>query len=281
MLKERKVIEELGFQVPLVSSSLYSEISDKYSFSQICKAEGIPTPKEFASLQDIKMPFVAKPVRYFTEGKNVSDKPLLVFTDTILSDLQDKMKDTQFYFQEFIGGSSYYLLYYFNKNQEYSVFSQQNLIQQDNGLSIIAAKSSDYHKKEISKLFAEIFKKRGFRGLVMVEVKEYNGVPYMIEANPRIWGPSQLILDAGMDLFLRFAIDFSLIPYKELTYPTYQPGVRYFWSGGVFDVQKRNKEISFHSYTKENYFDEYSKWVKRDIYLRQDTMELYIYELNK
>jgi hypothetical protein len=36
----------------------------------------------------------------------------------------------------------------------------------------------------------------GFYGLVMIEVKEYDNQFYMIEANPRLWGPSQLILDA-------------------------------------------------------------------------------------
>ena len=33
----------------------------------------------------------------------------------------------------------------------------------------------------------------------------------MIEANPRLWGPSQLILDSGMDLFQCFAYDNKLI----------------------------------------------------------------------
>ena len=51
----------------------------------------------------------------------------------------------------------------------------------------------------------------GYYGLIMIEVKIQDGEYYMIEANPRLWGPSQLILDAGMDLFHRFALDNGLI----------------------------------------------------------------------
>ena len=40
----------------------------------------------------------------------------------------------------------------------------------------------------------------------MVEVceDEISGVMYMIEANPRIWGPIQFVLDQGVDLLAPF-----------------------------------------------------------------------------
>ena len=33
----------------------------------------------------------------------------------------------------------------------------------------------------------------------------------MIEANPRFWGPSQLFVDAGFNLFESFLFDYNII----------------------------------------------------------------------
>ena len=51
----------------------------------------------------------------------------------------------------------------------------------------------------------------------MVEVKHLSNKNYMIEANPRFWGPSQLFVDAGINLFEAFLVDNGLLN-KRLTF---------------------------------------------------------------
>ncbi len=279
LLKERKNLEGLGYVIPLVDEELYSEISDKYSFCKICDKNGIQIPKEYKTFENMSYPFVAKPVEYFTNNQKVNEKPILIFNDKDLKILRSKMESAKFFFQEFISGVSYYLLYYFDKEQKFSLYSQENLIQQHNGLSIIAAKSSDIHKKDIAIKFANIFQEMKFRGLIMVELKEYKGEFYMIEANPRLWGPSQLILDSGMDLFYKFADDYDLLKQNNFEPLEYKLDIKYFWFGGIVEDQKKELEVAFHRYKKEEFFNEYYEWVKNDIYLKMDTINLFHYEI--
>ena len=130
----------------------------------------------------------------------------------------------QYYFQEYIAGSCYYLLYYFDKDGSYSVYSQENLIQQSNGGSMILSKSSDIHNQEISKAYASLFVKEKYHGLIMVELKKFKNKFYMIEANPRFWGPSQLIIDASMDLLDRFMLENKLIKKPKIKLKDYKKG---------------------------------------------------------
>lgn len=113
----------------------------------------------------------------------------------------------------------------------------------------------------------------------MVEVRYKEGKSYMIEANPRIWGPSQLMNDAGMDLFALWAKDLGLI--EEFTHQIYRPGVAYFWSGGLTEDMRYRREITFHNYSKEQFFDEYEEWIRNEVYLREDTIGIFLKELRE
>lgn len=274
LLQERQYLENIGYEIPLVSQNLYAEISDKYSFGELCKSNGIRVPNEYETVTIDQIPFVAKPKSYFTQNNSVNEKPIIVKNRIDFEALQKSVNNTSFYFQEFVGGKSFYLLYYFNKNGGYQVFSQQNLIQQDNGLSIIAAQSSSFHTHEVADAFAHIFLQKKYTGLLMIEVKEYQGEVYMIEANPRIWGPSQLVIDAGMNLFYHFAFDYGLID-RDTILPEYKTDVRYFWSAGIVEDRKKGNTIAFHQYDASLFFDEYHRWISSDIYLREDTIKLF------
>ena len=112
----------------------------------------------------------------------------------------------------------------------------------------------------------------------MIEIKFYEGKYYMIEANPRLWGPSQLLLDSGMDLFYLFANDLGLITTTPKA--QYKEGVKYFWSGGLFEDQLNGKTPVFHNYASNIFFTEYSAWCKADVYIKGDTFQIYQKELN-
>ncbi|WP_018617298.1 hypothetical protein [Segetibacter koreensis] len=275
LINYRSDIEDLGFIVPLCKKELYEEVSNKYSFGKLCNQNNIKTPIELTLSNKFSVPFVAKPKSYTAKSGSIH-KPSLVYNSNVFYKNRDKFDSDDFYFQEFIGGNSYYLLFYFPRKGDVSTYSQENLIQQSNGRSIIAAKSSDIHENKIAGDFIELFVKRGFTGLVMVEVKFSNDQFYMIEANPRLWGPSQLILDAQMDLFHKFLYDYGLIE-NNFKFE-YRPNIKYFWSGGIIEDQVQKNKIAFHNYSKKEFFDEYYSLIANDIYARPDTFEIFEHE---
>ncbi|MBJ6119786.1 hypothetical protein JAO76_16380 [Pontibacter sp. BT310] len=275
LLKNKASLSEIGYLIPLCEPNLYHIISDKYSFGNLCKNYNITVPSEYNLDKELIYPFVIKPLTYSSSTGSIL-KPSIIFSTNDFENFIQKNDLKDFYLQEFIGGSSYYLLYYFRLDGSYTVFSQENLIQQSNGRSIVAAQSSDIHKNPISKQFSALFLDNEFTGLVMVELKFYKNQFYMIEANPRLWGPSQLILDAQMNLFESFLNDYGLLDgYEKLNYKV---NVKYFWSGGIIEDQRKQESLAFHSYSKELFFNDYTKFCAKDIYAYPDTFEVYSQE---
>ena len=132
---------------------------------------------------------MAKPQKYFSQGR-------IIFSPYIINNEIDKemflhrCNPSDFFYQKYIQGESCYLLYYFHRNGGVLKFSQCNFIQQPNGKSIVAAVSSEAHDSSVSIKFEKLFKKLQFYGLVMIEIRKANNENFMIEANPRFWGPS-------------------------------------------------------------------------------------------
>jgi hypothetical protein len=153
-------------------------------------------------------------------------------------------------------------------------FSQENIVQQPDGKSMVAAVSSDLHNTIESKKYEELFKSLQFFGLVMVEVKQRDGINYMIEANPRFWGPSQLFVDAGVNFFEALLYDFEVLDHlpklNESTDIT-----RYFWFGGVVDTYKENKRLKFYEGNENDLMYSLPAWLQSDVYRRTDTMDIF------
>lgn len=276
LLTNREIIEEMGFCIPLCDELLYCKLSDKTSFEDLCLENGIATPLVLDNPSKDDIPFVIKPKSYFNCGE-IADKPKII-TDTEEYNRYMKPDMTGYYFQEFVKGNSYYLLYFISKNGDYRVYSQKNYVQQHDGLSIIAAESSLIHEDPRTLAFTKMLIKEGFVGLIMIEIREYNEKFYMIEANPRIWGPSQLIVDSQMDLFDLFAKSCGF-EYEDLS-EEYQPGSKYFWFGGYLETSLARKQVKFHSgYTYELLLEELAIWIKNDIYDRPDTIGMFISEM--
>ena len=269
LLKNQKELESINITFGLVNEKLYKKISDKYSFSLICEKFKIATPKEFDTKPE-GYPFVIKPKYYVASNYNIADKPAIIYSDNEYEEYMKGKTGKDYYFQEYVGGRSYYLLYYISKNKSYSVYSHENLIQQAEGGSMILCKSSTIHQNKIENEFAQLLIKIGFHGLIMIEVKNIKNRFIMIEANPRIWGPSQLILDSEMNLWDQFALDNNLI--ENSPKRKYKPNIWYFWSAGFSNNQKN---IVKYGITYNEFFNNYREILKSEIYLKKDTIELY------
>lgn len=169
LLQHRILLEKTGCIIPIVEEQLYNSVSDKYSFGMLCSKNGITIPKEYDKGAIVKPPVVAKPRTYFSGSQKNVFTPVLIYSDEELNKFEKEHEQDDFYFQEFVQGESFYLLYYFDQHGEVTKCSQQNFVQQAGGKSMIACLSSDYHRSGESDKYETLFKKLNFRGLVMIE----------------------------------------------------------------------------------------------------------------
>lgn len=278
LLEHKDQIENENITFGLCDASLYAKISDKYDFGSLCEKYNINVPKEFKTKPNF-FPYIIKPKAYFNASHSVNAKPALIFNKQQEDQFLSNVNQDEVFFQEYVGGKSIYLLFYFFKDKSFSVYSQENFMQQHNGGSMIVAKSSEYHlDATLVQSYVNLFQKEHFHGLVMVEVKQYNGKQYMIEANPRFWGPSQLILDAKMSLFEDFCFDNKLLHNRKIKTTDYLKDTTYFWSGGLVETQKSKAQLMLYDYNNENYLNDYSNLISNEIYLRNDTIQIYLKE---
>lgn len=273
-LKYRTEFTKINIDIPLCDESLYVSISDKSSFTQLCRKSGIDVPEEFDSITAAPLPCVAKPKYY--KGK-VSGKilnPIIIENEIELKTFLKEYESKDFFFQEYIPGGSYYLLYYFFKdNREPLTYSQENLAQQKSGGSILAAKSSDLHHTDLARKYKKLFQQIRFTGLVMVEVRGSPQEAKMIEANPRFWGPSQLFVDANVNFFSALLYDngFDL----PLDNHSREEITHYFWDDGESFETNALSTTAFHQYSPEQLTRDYRAWDNYNLLKRTDTIELY------
>jgi predicted ATP-grasp superfamily ATP-dependent carboligase len=258
-------------EVPLADKSQYEKISDKTSFTELCRQNGIQVPAEYRDFQSAPIPIVAKPKTYFASNGDIHT-PVIIQTQKDKESFEKKYNLADFYYQEFVEGCSYYLLYYFHKDGTCEKLSQKNLMQQPQGKSIVAAVTSDIHRLDVSNQYEKLFNDAGFRGLVMVEIKGTKNNNFMIEANPRFWGPSQLFVDSGPDLFESFLKDYS---FNVTPAPANVGEHKYFWYGGYQEVIRAGGKITYYDYSLHQFNSEKQDWLAADVYNREDTRKLF------
>lgn len=275
-LAKKDYFEKLGCIIPLVNEDKYSLVSDKESFCRLCEEEAISVPSKCSLPSVFETPLIAKPISYSTESKEIYS-PIFILSSEQLDEFREKYRTEDFFYQEFLlDGDSVYLLFYFDKHGNYHVYSQRNLAQQFGGKSIIAAvPDASYKKAELTGPYVKMFKKIGFMGIVMVELRIRGNTAYMIEANPRFWGPSQFFCDAGMNFFELMLSDYGLLN-GEVSW-TEKPDARYFWSGGI-EGNMLPEGCVFHGDGEKTVINEKEKFEKSDIYMRDDTAKVYAVE---
>jgi len=275
LLENREILESHGAIIPLVAQQLYIAISDKHSFGSMCKRNGLLVPEEYDQAPSC-FPFVAKPRRYCS-GKKTQLKPCLILNEDDLNEFTESWDEGDFFYQEFVSGRSYYILLYLPKKGNAIRYSQENIAQQSNGGSIVCAISSDIHKESIADQYIEMLKAVGFFGLVMIEVRQKGNQYYMIEANPRMWGPMQLVVDAQVPIFSAFLRDQGV----QVRNPDEQQAdVYYFWSGGIVRDQMLGHALAYHSSSAGQLMLAYSNLIRQDVYLRSDTIRIYWNEIH-
>lgn len=111
-----------------------------------------------------------------------------------------------------------------------------------------------------------------YHGFIMIELRVDENREYMIEANPRFWGPSQLFVDAGYNSFEIFLKEYGFLN-KQIVLNHINEDVFYYWNGGVVQQEYINQVPVFLSNGKKIF--DCGECMKHDIYYRKDTMQLF------
>lgn len=261
-------LETLGLENVLVEKALYETISEKELFSALCLSHHLLIPEKIVFPKQFAQKFVAKPKRYYSESGKVYN-PVLITCETDYDRFVNTFPKNDFFYQPFVEGRSIYLLYYITRSGETYRFSQENLIQQPGGKSIVCAKSSTFHRESIADAYEHMFLQINYHGFVMVEIRLCGEKFYMIEANPRFWGPSQLFVDARYNFFEAFLKEYGFLNSINLAEPNNE--IHYYWNGGLAS-EKREKPVFFNGF--QSAFDS-TAYIRYDIYNRPDTKQLY------
>jgi len=279
VLQNRRALSESGVRVPLVEKAIYEQVTNKAAFSAYCRKNGLQAPNRYTQMALKHIPFVAKPKKNITNGKTLY--PYLIFNEEIFNYFLKQEDENDFYYEEYIsGGESYYLLFYISKFGYTVSFSQKNILQQAGGKSIVLAQPAQLHEQNIGRRFIEVLKKLGFFGLIMVEVKKKAEACVMIEANPRLWGPSQLFVDNKVPLFDAFIYEALYNKVFHFTPKNRQTGKPYLWLGGILQNRFSGNRLTWHvqnhnAKVKTLLF----KALRNDVYLRKDTWAYFLREL--
>ncbi len=273
LLAYRDEIEGEDCVIPLVERELYERISDKEKFARLCASYGLDIPDEYETMPE-RPPFVAKPRGYFSRtGRQLA--PQLIRNQTDLARFRQEQDARDFFFQEFVNGRNLYLLAYISKTGNDLMFSQENLMQQSGGKSIILARKSEFHTTAVALRYIDMLHDINFSGLIMIEVRQEmdTGRYKMIEANPRLWGPMQFIVDNDIDLFGQMLAEHGF----EVPASSIQPRHTdfYFWSGGI---SKAAQPVAFFNYSADQFVADLPDLRSQDIFFRHDTLNLFLKE---
>ena len=275
LLENRERIEQTGDILPLVSETLYRTISDKATFVARCREYDIPVPAELPSFDTPTLPVVAKP---YSENStdNYRHYPLLLYTKQDWKQFASSPDRDIYFLQQYIKGPSYYLQYYFHASGRVDRFSMRNLVQQPDGKSIVAAEPAHLHLDKTYRVFETLLRDAGFNGLIMIELMFENDRFYAIEANPRMWGPAQLMVDSGSNLYVSFIND--LFGYNlPLNICGQAENSLYFWWAGFWSPQLQGKPMKWH-YSPSKFWEMYPEFLQTEIYCRKDTRGIFLQE---
>lgn len=230
--RNRAGLEDVGCDLPLPAESAYLTVTDKAAFTRFARERGLAVPAEIPSAAALRLPAVAKPRQNVSpDGRSLY--PWLLRTAADLERFSAQEHTEDFFFQEWIEGRSFYLLFHLPQHGAATVYSQENLAQQPGGKSIVLARGARLHETAEADRWADALRAAGFHGLVMVELRQRDSEYVLIEANPRLWGPLQLCLEGCPALLMNYIAEQTGLSAgtAEIRPGTNHP--YYLWLGGV------------------------------------------------
>ena len=273
--KFQETLKQNGITVDVGKHDAYRLLSNKYEFLDYSEKFGLPIPKRLDYNDVIKdsflFKFVVKPKEDGLSPMEGLQTPFLVETDRAFEKLKSLNLNPIYHFVEkYISGPSYYYCAYYCSGLRKACFTQKTLAQRPGGGSVVKAIPYDL-PQELTARIDKLMHSINWQGAMMVEFKESRGNYFVIECNPRYWGPLQLAIDNG--------VNFPLISCGVEATCQIENGRNfgYLWIGGYVlgFIAKLKNRGSFQIHR-----DSRCKAVKfRDIWARSDTLPHFFLEI--
>ncbi len=274
-VKNKELLKSSKILVPNHDFKLYEKISNKYSFIKICEKFRLDVPDELGELpKKFSFPYVVKARKIVWGDDQVLEAPILVKSLRVHQAIvKRKLIDVEHIVQPYIDGPSFYYCALYNAGSISLRFIQQTLVQQPGGKSVICAIPSQIPAEvyiKIDKLFQSI----QWSGALMVELKFFKGKYYVIECNPRLWGPLQCAIDNGINFPLTL---YKMMCAEQIDYQFTLKNTKYayLWLWGFLDgfyylfITRTNFQI---------YSAKISEIKFKDIWLRADSLFFFFSE---
>jgi predicted ATP-grasp superfamily ATP-dependent carboligase len=256
-----RLSNECGLEIPMPTQQVYETLSDKARFNALAQQFGVTLPPALASANEAPLPLVAKPQREFSLRTGEKLYPELIFTEAQRSAFLSKQAGDGYFYQGYLDGASHYYLFFFDGKGRHAALFQQNLAQQPNGKSIVAAQSCACPDPAFLEKIQACIASTGFSGFCMVEAMTVAGTSYLIELNPRLWGPMELALRCGFRIAWLGEPDAMVAPALP------RRPVRYAWLSGMWRSQRSGGSLRWFPQGRAHFPRHLLSFLHGDIYL--------------
>lgn len=275
VIKNKENLKDFHITVPSHRIDDYERVSNKESFLEISRNFKLDTPEELSKFPEVySFPYVIKARKVSWGISDVLEAPVLVRNESTHQIIKKKnLRCSEHIYQNYIDGPSFYYCALFYEGNLMLKFVQQTIIQQPGGKSVVCAVPSEI-PEEVRKKIDEIFKSLKWSGALMVELKYFSGKFYIIECNPRLWGPLQCSVDNG--------VNFPLMLYKMMSGNVIEANLSnepirngFIWLWGLIDGL-------FYLFTSGTAYQVYPAKLRgvrfKDVWFRLDSMLFFLLE---
>jgi len=221
--------------------AILSQLTDKWLTYKICRQIGVPTPKtvllssnqQTATLMNsFKFPIVLKPRKeYGAKGVLFFDKEEDVetyFRNTLFFCDEYAQQDSPYIAQEALQGELHDVTSCAKEGTVTSMLSQQRLVAlYDFGGGGIINKTT--YEPTIMEYAERIIQYVKWNGVMLFDfIRDREGNYFLLECNPKIWGTTQLTVEAGLNVVQQL-IDYFVLGKQIERKDEYKTGLVYKW----------------------------------------------------
>ena len=271
-------LESLACELPLVDAAMYAELTNKASSTCWFADHGTHVPRTLDGWSG-PLPIVAKPRRN-VGNDGIMRYPILLHTSAEREAFLAREDREAFFPQEFVQGTSQYLLAYLARDRRVFTASQINLGQQAQGKSIVLARTAAFHQDPAALATIQVLQARGFHGFAMLEFIVGTDGPCFIELNPRPWGPLQLCADHDCGIIEAFIGD-SLYrdPLRHDHIRRQKPtSARYLWFGGILKDRRAGRRVRWRDGALRGWLC-VLRYLPQEVFLRRDSWRVFLGEV--
>lgn len=278
--KKELNINKIVFEAPGYESFLM--MVNKPRFLKVASSFGLSIPGEISVEEGINLLKHKESIVLKAKDKNTLKKfkaPIIINKLKVLKQID--FEKYNFIIQNFIFGPSVYYSAYYRNGKKIAFFEQINLVQQPCGGSVLKAAPYKIDPSVIAKT-DEMFKSLDWSGVMMVEFKLCKGYYYVIECNPRFWGPNQLALDNGIN-YASLMLDKKNYVQRKKNNPIGYKWINGYIFGFISWIRGRGKfqKYSVKFQTKVRYYDLWNRKDTRLYFYFEVLLKTLILKINK